>query len=380
MMARPMEHRVAICGARHPHVFPRLELLRRRDDVELVGLFEPEERVAATLGASYDVAVCSSLEELLERRPTLAIVEGLDHQNSSYVTALAGANVDLLIEKPGASTLEDMRVLVEAVRATAVHADIGYMLRHSPIMPRLEGALRDGLLGPITLARFHAAAPVGGAAEIWQSLPEDLGGVLYTDGCHMMDIVIGLLGPPERVHGTIKRLPPGPEVTAHMFKEDTLSGLGEVRVMRPGTLVHEDCGAAVLEYPDALATFDVTGWEAHGWVEEWRVELYGTRGTLHAGLMPPWSRLYLNEDVGLWSAGWHESRLPGSATGAELTLVPDVSYVSELDLLLERLARGQRSQAGLERGLQVVEVLDAIYRSSAGGGGQVAPDRSPSRP
>jgi predicted dehydrogenase len=366
---RPL--RVAFCGAQHPHVFPRLELLAGRPDVELVGLHEPERRVREAVAARYGVEAAGSVEELAGRRPDLAIVEGLDHENPDYAVELARAGCDLLIEKPGANRVSRMREMVEAVAATPVHAQVGYMLRSSPVVPRLKALLEGGALGAVTLARFHAAAPVGCAAEIWQSLPDDEGGVLYTDGCHMMDLILHLLGRPVAVQGLVKRLPPGPEAVSRQFKPDVLAGLGEVRTFRLGELVHEDCAGALLDFRDTLAVLDVTGWEAHGWVEEWRIELYGTRGTAYAGLMPPWLRVFRSEEAGGALAGWEELRPSGAPTGAAVSLVPDVSYQTELEALLARLRRGERDQAGLRHALAVVETLTAIFRSSADAGRRV---------
>ena len=71
-----------------------------------------------------------------------------------------------------------------------------------------------------------------------------------------------------------------------------------------GGSVHEDAGAAVLDYPDKLVTLDTTGWGARPWVESWAIEFHGTEGTLQVGLQPPWYRLYLRRpQAGYAAAG-----------------------------------------------------------------------------
>lgn len=365
--------RVAFCGAAHPHVFPRLALLCGRDDIDVTGIHEPVADVRRHVAGRYEIPELASVEELIETRPDLVIVEGFDHENPQYVRALAEAECDLLIEKPGAPDSEQMRTMTDAVARAGVHAQIGYMLRHSPVVPRLKAIVDDAVLGEITLARFHASSPVGCAAEIWQSLPDDIGGVTYTDGCHMMDLILHLLGRPRAVQGLVKRLPRGRTVVSHHFKPDVLSGIGGEQSFELGTLVHEDVSGAILDYDDKVAVLDVTGWEAHGWVEEWRIELYGTRGTVSAGVLPPWMKLYLNEPVGDRDAGWHEFRTTGAPDPAALTLVPDMTYQAEMDDLLARLRRGEREHGELLHGLAVVETLDAVFRSAADEGRRVTP-------
>ncbi len=92
---------------------------------------------------------------------------------------------------------------------------------------------------------------------------------------------------------------------SHGFKKDTLSGLGETVEMPLGGLEHEDVGAAVFDYGEMLATMDITGWEAHPWVEAWRMEFYGTDGTLLIGVQPSWHKLYIRNPKPGFYVGWH---------------------------------------------------------------------------
>jgi predicted dehydrogenase len=118
-----------------------------------------------------------------------------------------------------------MKTMVEEIEQAGVHAQLGYMYNYSPVVAKVQEILASRVLGHLTLARFHAGAPVGGAAEIWQSLPEDMGGVLYTDGCHMLAIIVRLLGQPHTVTGRILKITNGVEVTADVYKQDTLADL-----------------------------------------------------------------------------------------------------------------------------------------------------------
>jgi len=138
---------------------------------------------------------------------------------------------------------------------------------------------------------------------------------MYTDACHLVHIIVRLLGMPVEVRGKILRLPEGEPVIAHGFKKDTLSGLGDTVEMPIGGLVYEDVGAAVFDYGDKLVTMDLTGWEAHPWVEAWRIELYGANGTLHVGLQPPWYKLYVRNPKAGYEPGWHNWEGLAGTTG-----------------------------------------------------------------
>lgn len=354
-------------------MFPRIRLIDSHPDAEFIGLWDPREDLRAVYAHEHGIHVFASEEELLAAEPNLVILEGLDHHNPAVATRLARAGIDLLIEKPGASQLGVMRELVDAVGETPVHAQIGYMLRNSPTMPWLREVLASGVLGDITLARFHATSPVGCAAEIWQSLPGDIGGVTYTDGCHMVDVIQELFGQPQAVQALVKRLSTGPVARSQFYKKDIFAGLGTEEEFGIGTLVHEDVSASVFDYGDKLVTFDVTGWKACGWVEGWRIELFGTNGTVYSGLMPAWGRLNVASPRAGYSAGWHTfEHDDDDLDPAEFTLVPDVTYTTELFELIDRLVAGDRSQDGLRQGLRVIETLDAVFRSSRADGARVS--------
>lgn len=359
---------VAFLGAQHPHVFPRLELALQRDDVEVAGLFDNDAATRSRIRERYRVQTWSDIQELLASRPDLVIIDGFDHENPTYAEQVIGNTRALLIEKPGAPNLESMERLVRQVKEHGTHAQIGYMYHYSSAITHARDILASGVLGPLTLARFHAAAPVGCGAEIWQSLPEDMGGAFFTDGCHMLDHVVHLLGEPTSVTGHVLRVADGDEVEADIFKEDLFGGLGGISRFRLGGLLHEDAATALLRYPNMLATFDFTSWEAHNWVEAWNMIFYGANGTLEIGLVPPSYRLWVRQPSNGYSRGWHTWSGTGSALGAGASLLADDNYSAEMDDLITRLKQNLAPDwTRLDEALVVIRIADAVYRSAGTG-------------
>ena len=356
---------VAFLGAQHPHVFPRLELALSRGDVHVTGLFDNDVTTRNRIGERYAVDVLSDPHQLLATRPDLVIIDGFDHENPAYVEQAVAHARALLIEKPAAPSLEAMERLVRQVKEKGVHAQVGYMYHYSPAITHSRDILASGVLGPLTLARFHAAAPVGCGAEIWQSLPEDMGGAFFTDGCHMLDHVIHLLGEPASVSGHILKISDGPEVEADIFKGGLFGGLGGRSTFRMGNLVHEDAATALLKYPTMLATFDFTSWEAHNWVEAWNMTFYGANGTLEVGLVPPSYKLWVRQASADYDRGWHSWSGTDSALGTGASLVADENYAAEMDDLLTRLKENRAPDwKRLDEGLAVIRVASAVYRSA----------------
>jgi predicted dehydrogenase len=359
--------RVAFLGARHPHIFPRLALCLQSNEVEVVGVYDSDPELGQAIGQKYNIPIARSVSDLFANGACdLVIIEGHDPENPGYVKQAIGQTRILLIEKPGAPDLVEMEAMVTEIEQAGIHAQLGYMYNYSPVADKVINILKSGVLGHLTLARFHAGAPVGGAAEIWQSLPGDMGGVLYTDGCHMLALIVRLLGKPQKVTGRILKILNGPEVIADIYKQDTLAGLGTETRLRLGGQLYEDAGAAILEYRDMLATFDVTGWEAHNWVEAWSIELFGTDGTLQVSLVPPGYKLWVRRPHAQFERGWHTWQGVDTAAGAGASLVVDENYINEMADLLARLrTNAQPDYTALREGLAVVSIADAIYKEDS---------------
>ena len=117
-----------------------------------------------------------------------------------------------------------------------------------------------------------------------------------------------------------------------------------------------------------LATFDVTGWEAHNWVEAWSMELFGTDGTLQVSLVPPGYTLWVRREHAEYSRGRHTWEGTDTAAGAGASLVVDENYRNEMAGILQRLrADTPPDYRALREGLEVVRIADAIYRSDEAG-------------
>jgi predicted dehydrogenase len=358
--------RIAFLGARHPHIFPRLSLCLQYPDVDVVGVYDSDPQLSEAIGQKYNIPIAHAVDDLFTGGSCdLVIIEGHDPENPGYVRQALGRTRMLLIEKPGAPNLAQMETMAKEIEQAGIHAQLGYMYNYSPVIGKVEKILASGVLGHLTLARFHAGAPVGGAAEIWQSLPEDMGGVLYTDGCHMLALVVRLLGKPQAVTGRLLKISNGPEVIADIYKQDTLAGLGAETRLILGKQRYEDAGAAILEYENMLATFDVTGWEAHNWVEAWSMELFGTDGTLQVSLVPPGFRLWVRRPHENYDRGWHTWQGIDTAAGSGASLVVDENYANEMIDLLARLRTdAPPDYTALHDGLAVVSIADSVYRKA----------------
>ena len=104
-------------------------------------------------------------------------------------------------------------------------------------------------------------------------------------GCHLIDMVVAILGEPQNVQG---------------YRRQTLKDQDEL----------SDNELAVLEYPEATATVRSALVEVGGW-ERRQFVVCGTRGTVEIKpLEPPQVRMILENPVEGFVKGWQTVEMP----------------------------------------------------------------------
>src|SRR5262245_42172631 len=271
-------------GVGHAHA-TKLEVYRRLPDYEVVGIVEPDEKLRT---AAEQQPALSGLpwlsEEQLLATPELAAVlvetPVRDLLNTGERCIAAGKHVHL--DKPAGDSLSQYRKLLEAAGKQKLIVQMGYMYRYSPAVILLRQFLKEGWLGDVFEVHTVMSKVVPAAER--KKLAEFPGGIMFELGCHVIDLVIGVLGKPDRIQAFPGRVVSGDGLADNML--------------------------AVFEYPKATATVKSSAVEVDGGSRRHFV-VCGTAGTFHIQpLDSPAVRLTLDRDRGEYKKGTHEITLP----------------------------------------------------------------------
>ncbi len=197
----------------------------------------------------------------------------------------AERGLHLHLDKPGGETFAPFARLVNLCRARGLALQLGYMYRNNPAVQFCLNAQRQGWLGDVF--EVHVVMSRWDGDPYRRFLADYAGGAMYNFGSHLVDLVVALLGRPDRVHS---------------FQKQTRGdGLN-------------DNGLAVLEYPRATATVRASVAEVDG-MKHRRLIICGTKGTAEIyPLEKAWDRyatdplhvrLTLLEDTPEYAAGTH---------------------------------------------------------------------------
>jgi predicted dehydrogenase len=234
--------------------------------------------------------------------------------NTAEECLAAGKHIHL--DKPAGESLPQFQRLLEEAARKHLAVQMGYMFRYNPAVLMLREFLKNGWLGEIYEIHALMSKVVGNSERL--KLAEYPGGIMFELACHVIDLVIGVLGKPDQVHSFARKV--GPQDDQHL-----------------------DNMLAVFEYPKAIASVKGSSVEIDGG-ERRHFVACGTQGTFHIQpLDAPSVRFTLNQPRGKYGKGYQEVRFGNYpryvGDAADLAKIvrnekaPDYSY--EHDLIVQ---------------------------------------------
>lgn len=175
--------------------------MRKYPDVfELVGYVLPEnerERLPHKL-ANLEGYPELTLEQVLNDPTIEAVtVENDEVYLTKYAIMAAKHGKHIHMEKPGGEDLAGFEELIETMRRTGKVFHTGYMYRYNPEVQELMRKVRAGELGEIISVEAQMNSNHG--VLIRSFLGTLKGGIMFFLGCHVIDMVLQIMGKPNRI-------------------------------------------------------------------------------------------------------------------------------------------------------------------------------------
>ena len=270
-------------GVGHAHA-SKMAVYRQSADWEVVGVAEPDAKLReqAERDPIYRDLKFMTKEELLNT-PGLQVVgvetRVRDALNAAAECIAAGKHIHL--DKPAGESLPQFKRLLDDAARKHLVVQMGYMFRYSPAVLMLREFLKNGWLGEVYEVHTLMSKVVANGERL--KLAEYPGGIMFELACHVIDLVIGVLGKPDQVHSFARKV--GPQDDKHL-----------------------DNMLAVFEYPKAISSVKASSVEIDGGDRRHFV-VCGTQGTFHIQpLDAPSVRFTLNQPRGKYGKGYQDVR------------------------------------------------------------------------
>lgn len=325
-----MRIKMAQYGIAHAHASGKADAMKRSPDVDFCGVFEPDPKILAEHGgasAYKDVHWFSSKEEMLDDDSITAIaVEGQVKDNLNFARETIEVGKHIWLDKPAGDDISEFYEILKMADDKELLVQLGYMFRYNLGFQFLFDRIADGSLGDIFSVRGRMASSI--PPEKRPALGQYQGGMLFELLCHLIDIVVAILGRPNKVTSFLR------------------NDLGITPELSDNTI-------GVFEYENAIATVESAAMEVSA---ARRFEVYGTRGSIIIEpLEPPSVRLCLDKNSGDYVKGWQTvdvGKPSGRYDGGLAALVADIRQEKAPDRSLQHELIVQESVLRASRGIK----------------------------
>jgi len=246
----------------------------------LVGVCEPDEGIRERRAREkrFEGVRWVSQEELLgDEEVVMVAVECDTPRLLELGRAAVDAGKHIHLDKPPGTSIEGFRAVLDEAERRALIVQMGYMFRYNTGFDFIRRALGEGWLGDVYYVHASMSTKIGAADRkrmAWMP-----GGVMLELGCHLIDMIVLLLGAPQKV--------------TPFLRHDGDSGDDFV-----------DNALAVLEYDGGMAVVETAAMEADAGRHR-RFKISGSRGTvIMEPLEPPGLQLGLMQPQGEFKKGW----------------------------------------------------------------------------
>jgi predicted dehydrogenase len=334
------ELRVAIVGLEHGHVEGFLNQLPKHENVQLVGIAEPDPVLQARYQKKYgldDKLFFKDMAKMIEaRRPqaVLAYTSIADHRRVIEVAAFYGVSV--MVEKPLTISLEDALAIRKIAREKHIHVLVNYETTWYASNKAVYDQVEAGRFGPVRRIVVHdgheGPMEIGVPPEFLRFLTDPAkngAGALYDFGCYGADLATWIM------RGE------SPESVTAVVNQDKPEVYSKV----------DDDATVILKYPRAQVVIQASWNWPFGRKD---MELYGANGyaiTVAADKV----RVRYRNDA--------EERL----TKAPELIAPENDSLNYLAAVLRGQIRPKGDLSALDTNVTVMQILDAARESARTG-------------
>jgi len=235
-------------------------IINTHPDIHLVGVCDSTAFIVSTLEKMADIRTFKDYRKMIDQCSLDCVIISTPTSTHAEMVRYAMENrINVFVEKPFCLDYEQGRQLTELAEQQNLVNQVGYQYRFVASFARTRQLLEKRAIGKVYhfTAEAYGQVVVRPKVKTWRTKPTAGGGCLYDYASHVIDLVNYLLGPAQRVSGTVLK---------NVFSEDV-------------------CDAV---YSTLLYDNGITGQLAVNWSDKTyrkmstQMEIYGDRGKIIA--------------------------------------------------------------------------------------------------
>ncbi len=183
--------RLAIAGLTHDHVTGLLRDIPHRKDITLVGIAEPNAKLAEKYHLPPSIIYTDLNKMLNETKPQAVVIYTSTFEHLKVVEACAARHINVMMEKPLAVSTEQAAAIEQTAKKGNIHVLVNYSTTWQPANTQMKDLIDQNAIGEIRKIVFYKGHQ--GPKEIkcspeflnWLTDPKlNGGGALFDFGCY----------------------------------------------------------------------------------------------------------------------------------------------------------------------------------------------------
>lgn len=222
---RPL--RLAIIGCGAIAQMAHIPAAARVDEVRLVGMVDTDLARAQALASQYGILQASASLDDLGGKVDAIVLATPPHVRSALAQQALECGLHVLCEKPMANSAVECRQMIRAAQSAQRTLAVAHTYRFFPNRVYARSLFKGGRMGRMITVNVEQGEPFAWPSQTVYTLRKELvlGGVLFNEGVHVIDMLFWWFGEPESFE----------------YQDDSLGGLeSNVRL----TLNYPDGGIA----------------------------------------------------------------------------------------------------------------------------------------
>jgi predicted dehydrogenase len=182
--------RIGILSFAHHHAESYILNLRKLPEVTQVGIADEDNQRGQKFADQYNIPFYSTYEELLAVKPDGILICSENNKHREMVEMAAHAGVNVLCEKPLATTVEDSQAMVDACNNAGVILMTAFPMRFSTPLIQVKRSIDAGDFGKIFCFNATNQGELPSVYREWFVDPILAGGgALMDHTVHLVDIM-----------------------------------------------------------------------------------------------------------------------------------------------------------------------------------------------
>lgn len=181
-------------------------ILNTHPSVQIMAMADTSKTMQKIMGKYLNVATFSDYRQMIQDTPLdFVVVSTPTDSHADVIDFALEQGLHVFTEKPLAMSPEESgRIMAIAEEKQRIN-QVGYVNRFNEVFIEVKHLLDRGVIGDLKSfsSEMYGATVLKGSNATWRSQRKSGGGCMYEFASHCLDLMVYLLGEPERVVGSV---------------------------------------------------------------------------------------------------------------------------------------------------------------------------------